>query len=195
MAERYEYYITGDDSFSGAYYQIWRAQTFTPSTAHKITSVKLKLYRVGYPGTVTASIRATDGDGHPTGNDLCSGTINGNTLTENTAGDWYEITLGAGYNLLADTKYAIVIRAPGVDYPTYIAWREDITSPTYAGGSAEYSTNGGSSWLAEGDYDYMFEDWGEAIVVGWTGKISGVTNPAKIMGVAVANIAKVKGVE
>jgi len=29
---------------------------------------------------------------------------------------------------------------------------------------------------------------------GWTGKISGVTNPAKIMGVAVANIAKVKGV-
>lgn len=29
---------------------------------------------------------------------------------------------------------------------------------------------------------------------GWTGKISGVTNPAKIMGVDVANIAKVKGV-
>lgn len=28
----------------------------------------------------------------------------------------------------------------------------------------------------------------------WTSKISGVTNPAKIMGVAVANIAKVKGV-
>jgi len=29
---------------------------------------------------------------------------------------------------------------------------------------------------------------------GWTGKISGVTNPAKIMGVSVANISKVKGV-
>jgi hypothetical protein len=29
---------------------------------------------------------------------------------------------------------------------------------------------------------------------GWTGKIAGVTNPAKIMGVSVANIAKVKGV-
>lgn len=29
---------------------------------------------------------------------------------------------------------------------------------------------------------------------GWTGKISGVTNPAKIMGVPVANIAKVSGV-
>lgn len=31
-------------------------------------------------------------------------------------------------------------------------------------------------------------------VVGWTGKISGVTNPAKIMGVDVANIHSVKGV-
>ena len=38
--------------------------------------------------------------------------------------------------------------------------------------------------------------WGlvSYIAVGWTGKISGVTNPAKIMGVDVANIAKVKGV-
>lgn len=30
--------------------------------------------------------------------------------------------------------------------------------------------------------------------VGWTGKISGVTDPAEVMGVAVANIAEVKGV-
>lgn len=29
---------------------------------------------------------------------------------------------------------------------------------------------------------------------GWTGKVSGVTDPAKVMGVAAANIAKVKGV-
>lgn len=32
------------------------------------------------------------------------------------------------------------------------------------------------------------------IVLGWSGKVSGVTNPAKVMGVDVANIAKVKGV-
>ena len=31
-------------------------------------------------------------------------------------------------------------------------------------------------------------------VVGWTGKIMGVTNPAKIMGVAVSSISKVMGV-
>lgn len=36
-------------------------------------------------------------------------------------------------------------------------------------------------------------EWGEA-VAGWTGKICGVTNPAKINGIAVANIGKVIGV-
>jgi len=34
----------------------------------------------------------------------------------------------------------------------------------------------------------------EYTVAGWTGKVSGVTNPAKVMGVDVAKIAKVKGV-
>jgi len=35
---------------------------------------------------------------------------------------------------------------------------------------------------------------GAELPAGWTGKISGVTNPAKVMGVGVANIAKVKGI-
>lgn len=34
----------------------------------------------------------------------------------------------------------------------------------------------------------------EAAAAGWSGKVSGVTDPAKVMGVDVANIAKVKGV-
>ena len=55
--------------------------------------------------------------------------------------------------------------------------------------------------ISPGDEEiYIFTDnriaslGGYIPVVGWTGKISGVTNPAKIMGVDVANIAKVKGV-
>lgn len=39
---------------------------------------------------------------------------------------------------------------------------------------------------------YEAELWEEDI--GWTGKIAGVTDPAKIAGVAVADIAEVKGV-
>ncbi|GAH21280.1 unnamed protein product, partial [marine sediment metagenome] len=81
------------------------------SVSHKITKVKLKLYRVGSPGTATVSIRATSGL-HPTGSDLCSGTTNGDTLPEGSPYEWREITLGDGANLASGTKYAIVIRAP-----------------------------------------------------------------------------------
>lgn len=51
----------------------------------------------------------------------------------------------------------------------------------------------------EADYSFLAGDaislYGEGVLPSpWTGKISGVTNPAKIMGVDVANIASVKGV-
>ena len=36
--------------------------------------------------------------------------------------------------------------------------------------------------------------WGLVCYIAWAGKISGVTNPAEVMGVSAANIAKVKGV-
>lgn len=163
MATLYEYYNTGDDGSTALYGTRWMAQTFTPSTAHKITSVKLKLGRVGSPGTVTVSIRETDENGHPTGDDLCSGTTDGDTLQEGSPWEWREITLGDGYNLDADTKYAIVTRALAGDTDNYVVWRRDATDPTYEGGNFELSTNSGDSWTTYADRDFMFEDWGEPL--------------------------------
>ncbi|MBA7630622.1 hypothetical protein ES703_38146 [subsurface metagenome] len=111
MSTKFEYYDVNDDADKYIYANVWSAQTFTPSTAHKITSVKLLCWREGIPGTVTVSIRATSG-GHPTGGDLCSGTTDGNTLPLSSPYEWREITLGAGADLSADTMYAIVVRAP-----------------------------------------------------------------------------------
>jgi len=164
MATKYEHYDTGWDEVGSVYGDAWVAQTFTPATAHKITSVKLELFRSNSPGTVTVSIRATDGSGHPTGGDLCSGTTNGNTLpTSAASAEWREITLGAGYNLDADTKYAIVVRAAGVS-ANRCQWLCDKTSPTYAGGCREDSANAGVDWSTDTSMDFMFEDWGEAAV-------------------------------
>lgn len=156
-----EYYNAGDTTgvvIYGATH--WHAQTFTPSTAHKIISVKLKMYRDGSPGTITVSIKATDDDGHPTGDDLCSGTTNGNTLPTSPPYEWREITLGNGYDLDAGTKYAIVARALDGDGMNFVGWRCDTSSPTYAGGNNERSVDGGSSWTTFSEIDLMFEDWG-----------------------------------
>jgi len=163
MATRYEYYTTGDTDAWLVFGVRLEAQTFTPSIAHKITSVKLKLYRIGLPGTLTVSIRATNGSGHPTGADLCSGTTNGNTLPHGVPAEWREITLGAGYNLSAGIKYAIVATAPSGNLSNCAYWRGDYTNPTYWKGCRE-NKYGAEDWISYTDIDLMFEEWGEAIV-------------------------------
>lgn len=162
----YEYYNTGADSWDSIKTTTWDAQTFTPLVAHKIKSIKLKLSRAvaESPETVTVGIRATDENGHPTGDDLCSGTIDGNGLNSTLPildnSEWYTITLGAGYNLVADTKYAIVVRAPDSIGAGNIVWLTDSSSPTYTRGNNEWSDDSGESWTTYTDYDMMFEEWG-----------------------------------
>ncbi|GAH90570.1 unnamed protein product, partial [marine sediment metagenome] len=156
MSTRYEYFRDLDTTQYSAYGSSWVSQTFTPSIAHKITSVKLLLFRddASSPGTVTVGIRATDGSGHPTGPDLCSGTTDGNTLAENYPYEWREITLGVGYNLDADTMYAIVLRAPDATSDSRVRWRNaQFSSATYAGGMRETSDDSGLSWTSDADRD------------------------------------------
>jgi hypothetical protein len=161
LSALFENYVTGDDGAVECYGVNWKSQTFTVGgTGHTVSSVKIKAYRVGSPGTLTVSIRATDANGHPTGSDLTSGTIDANTFTTNTAGAWYEITVSS-YSLSANTKYAIVVRATGGDASNLVYWRTDSSEPTYTDGNLERSTDGGSSWEATA-YDAMFEVWGDS---------------------------------
>lgn len=158
----YENYNTGDNGFAGIFSTVWGAQTFTAESDHSVTSVKLKLYRHGFPGTITVSITATDGSGHPTGSDLTSGTTDGNTLTTNFHNaNWREITL-TSYNLTSGTKYAIVVRAPGGDGSNYVGWRED-TVGAYADGNYERSSDSGNAWSTYINPDLMFEVYGSPI--------------------------------
>jgi len=161
MSTLYEYYnINDDDAFYDLNYHI--GQTFTPLLAHTITSVKLKLYRTGIPLLITVNVRATDGDGMPTGPVLCSGTSDGSTLTTDTGGEWREISLGSGYALAANTKYAIILPKRG-DVDNRIWWRRDRTDPTYTRGNPVYSADN-ITWDADLEKEYMFEEWGDPIV-------------------------------
>jgi len=159
-----DYFDTGDDNLFGiidATY--WKGQVFTASETYDIASIKLLMYKASgrTPGTVTVSIRATTGTGastKPTGGDLVSGTIDGNALTDDTDGEWVEITLDDTYALVADTQYAICVRCEGTN-PNVIYLRRKSTGG-YAGGHTCASSNSGGSWAATADGDIMFQTYG-----------------------------------
>ncbi|MCK4714904.1 MAG: hypothetical protein KAT35_04970, partial [Candidatus Aenigmarchaeota archaeon] len=108
------------------------------------------------------SLRAVDGEGFPTGDDLTSGTIDGDDLTTNTAGSWYGIVL-TETSLAYDETYAICIRVEAGDASNYVAIRED-TSGTYGGGQAITSSSGGIGWSFSTGKDIMFQIDGNSLV-------------------------------
>jgi hypothetical protein len=136
------------------------AQTLTTSatTEYTVTSVRLEMLRVGLPGTVTVSIRrATAGAGNaPTGVDLTSGTINGNTLATSAA--WYDIPMATQTTLELNSTYAIVVSAANGDVSNYVCWRK-VNAGGFANGNADTSVNSGVTWTAQ-TWDNMFELWG-----------------------------------
>lgn len=155
---RYANYTTGDDSSVEAYGVHWFAQTFNTTESYVVEALHLKLYGEGTAGVLTASVRETSA-GLPSGLDLCSGTIDGATLTTSTDGEWYEIDIDA-YTLEENTTYAIVARGTGINATNNVHWRFDSSSPTYAGGSECSSLNAGVSWAADAGSDLMFEVYG-----------------------------------
>ena len=161
MATLYERYQSGATSDSAVYGSLWRAQTFTPSIGHGITSVKLYLRRIGSPGTLTASIRATIG-GEPVGADLTSGTTDADTLPATPSSrEWREITLDTTV-LSLNTEYAIVIRCLSGNVSNAALWGKD-SSGSYAGGEAVTSSDSGGTWGIITGNDYLFEEYGNLV--------------------------------
>lgn len=150
---------TGDSGRMSLWDIYWKGQTFTPSGSYKITKVKLRLYRYGSPGTINVSIQTTTNE-LPSGTELCSGTTDGDTLPTGSPYEWREIALGAGYQLSASIKYAIVVSGPSSSLFNSARWRYAGTSG-YAGGNGIWSADSGGTWGNYPDYDFMFEVWGQ----------------------------------
>ena len=145
---------------------VWVAETFAVgSTAHTVTSIKVKLYQTGtspdLPGTGTISIKAVDGNNHPTGSDLTSASVDGNSLTTDTAGAWYTYAVSE-ITLSANTNYSIVLRFPSATSNNQGPWcLQDPSSYSY--GTFHHSNDGGSTWLKYTTGDTAFEIWGNPI--------------------------------
>lgn len=164
------------------------------------------------PGGTANYIKASIwGDGNPTDckvfinqKDSGGAGVHGQIATkENLAcavgGHWEQFNL-AGEALTAGVVYILNIDgdkddpAPGDYYIDY-----DYNGTLAVASYYDYQTYCSEESPWECDPTTPAEDFSiycdyTAAVVGWTGKISGVTDPAKVMGVAVADVAKVKGV-
>jgi len=162
----FERYVAGDDGGGLALpdtTSIGAGQTFTigntgDNYTHSITSVKLELYRDGSPGTLTISIKAVDESGKPTGGDLTSGSTDGDTLTEDTDGEWREVSL-TPYKLNASTQYALVLIASEGGMSDNVHWRRK-TGGGYAGGALHYYNGMTQTWSDTSGHDCMFEESG-----------------------------------
>jgi len=155
-----ESYNTGEDNQDAFFGINWAAQTFTTLSAYDISSVKVKVYRTGSPGTVTCHLRDTTG-GKPSGPDRAIGTTQGNDFGTDGGGTWVEITFNTSYSLSSGVMYAIVLdNASGVA-ANRGNWKKDASGPTYTGGANQYSSNSGVDWTTYTAADNMFETWGE----------------------------------
>jgi len=165
MADLFQYYNTGDDGFYGIWGDKIYGQQFTVATSHSIEYIKLKMKKYGSskPGNLVVEIKATDGDGKPTGDALCSTVVNASEYDD--VSRWRTITFSNPANLYAGNMYAILCRDEDWDGSSTIQaqWARDKTSPTYSDGVMLYSGNQGSSWSIFSGEDFMFEEWGTEI--------------------------------
>jgi len=160
----------------------------SPATATKITEigwwcnnatpesnfeVGIYAHGSGYPGAVVGSLYQTNAKGTTSGWKKVTVDI---TIEPETI-YWIAVQLDNTATTTIDALYGI-----GLGRTSYVV----------------PATNLPASWGVPTDTisDYIigiYAVW-EAGAAGWTGKIMGVTNPAKINGIAVADIEKVTGV-
>jgi len=145
---------------------IWRvAQTFTASASYDIVAIRLGL-SIGAgadPGNVTISIRATDGDGKPTGGDLAALTFDGSTLTNNVNGETTVRLFDSPYSLVAGTVYAIVLRKDSIQELGGLRYYKKTTVGGYADGKHLSSFDEGSTWSPSDFTDWKFATYGESL--------------------------------
>lgn len=157
MASSLISYLVNDNTVNSSWNPARRAQTFTTVGAITVTSIKLKIYRLGDPGTVTVALYATTA-GKPSGAAIVSNDFTGTDLP--TSADWYEFDI-TDTELAASTMYAIVVYCTSLNSSNSLKWRIDAADSTYTGGDFCYSNDAGSNWDIGAGADFMFDVWGE----------------------------------
>jgi hypothetical protein len=146
---------TNDSNTSQIFGANYFGQTFTVQTGQtQMLGIKMRLYRLGDPGFLTISIRATSA-GLPTGADLSTTVYATTGITTSSSGAEYFILFAPLPTLTAGTVYSIVAKTSAGGASDYIVWQRN-TAGGYANGQAVSSTNSGSTWSAITGEDFNF---------------------------------------
>lgn len=151
-------YENQDNGLSGqtsCYGVNWLAQSFYASpVGHTISFVNLSSVSIGSPtGTVTLGLRACASNGAPTGSDLASATVSAASFTNANFTSW-----SGNVALQSLTLYALVLRFPTGTSSKYVQWKYDASDVEV--GNYSSSTDSGSSWTVNNNWDFAFEVWG-----------------------------------
>lgn len=155
---------------------------FTLSEAGDVT--KISIYGYGYNAAI--NVKAVIYDGSPTNRKG----ISAETSVPSNIADWYDFTFSPAISLSAGDYYLGWNNEGPAGFVVY----HDTVSGVLNFKISTYPVFPDPFGTPDGNLDDECSIYATYTVAGWTGKVSGVTNPAKVMGVAAANIAKVKGV-
>ena len=151
------------------------AQTFAPSRDGYLTKVSINVFKVPCPeapsamGDLEIEIRTTEEDMAkvgtayrltriPTDEVLAAASIAHESIAEDSAGEWYDVTFGSTPYLREGIRYAMVLSHPHVPecpdegQPQYV-WKGTWYGGSYGGGELfDWYNPGPSDWyIADGD--------------------------------------------
>ena len=138
--------------YGAGYYggQSWLATSFT------LGKIKVRLKRIGTsPGTLYCKLYAEDGSDAPTGGILSTGSVNGNDITTDAAGELVEFTMDSNYAVANGNKYVFILTAPDGNSSNKIAMLN--LGNVYADGKLGYAVGGG--YITAAAADFPFEIW------------------------------------
>lgn len=149
--------ITNEAGLGNGYYIAgwhWLFQTFTTGEGgNEIQSVEIHIVdKVGTPGTLTVSVRATD-NGYPTGPDLTSVSVSETSVTLG----WNTFQFPDQPTLAPATQYAVIVRAPAGSYPNHFYSWDRSNNSAYPGGRAgEMNDSETIKEFLNAEVDYLF---------------------------------------
>jgi len=140
----------------------WAGQSFTAMKSYTLNRIDIWIMKdLGdFVGDILFELYHVDENGHPVGGILANGTLPDADIPDDEY-KWIPCSM-SGYNVVVDTKYAIVVHGFSLSAGNVLRWSYDdyLADSDYAPGDIEWSTNSGGSWSTTTTADLLFRCYG-----------------------------------